>query len=266
MKLTPENYHSREANQVYMSVSQYKDFLKCEAAALAKLSGEYGEEEADCFTVGSYVHAAIEGAQAMADFIAAHPEIIASTGKNKGELKADYQKADIMIQTVLNDPLCRQMLEGEKETIITAELFGTLWKAKIDVLNVEEGRFTDLKTVKSIREKYWVNGRYVSFVEAYGYDIQMAVYSELERIHNDRFDRLEPFIVAVSKEDAPDKAVICFDDLMIASQLEKVQLNIGRVMDVKQGFEEPKRCEQCRYCRKTKKAQIVHYLNLLEVI
>ena len=44
MKLTNENYFSKEANQKYLSVSQYKNFVgtlgivNCEAKAMAELN------------------------------------------------------------------------------------------------------------------------------------------------------------------------------------------------------------------------------------
>lgn len=41
MILTNENYYSQEANKAYMSVSQYKSFLECEACAMAQINGEY---------------------------------------------------------------------------------------------------------------------------------------------------------------------------------------------------------------------------------
>ena len=41
MILNNENYYSQEANQEYMSVSQYKAFMNCEAAAMASISGRY---------------------------------------------------------------------------------------------------------------------------------------------------------------------------------------------------------------------------------
>lgn len=86
-----------------------------------------------------------------------------------------------MIETLKDDGLCMFALEGEKEVIITAELFGTHWKSKLDVYNPINGRFVDLKTVKSIYDKVWTDEYgYCSFVEAYGYTIQMAVYAELE--------------------------------------------------------------------------------------
>ena len=41
MKLTQKNYYSKEMNEQYFSVSQYKDFCKCEAMAMAKINGTY---------------------------------------------------------------------------------------------------------------------------------------------------------------------------------------------------------------------------------
>mgnify|MGYP003225856121 CR=1 FL=1 len=51
MILTQENYYSKEANQEYLSVSQYKDFcgtigrVGCEEQALAKLNGDWEMEK-----------------------------------------------------------------------------------------------------------------------------------------------------------------------------------------------------------------------------
>lgn len=39
--LTNENYFAPESSQSYMSVSQFKSFLDCEARTMAELNGEY---------------------------------------------------------------------------------------------------------------------------------------------------------------------------------------------------------------------------------
>lgn len=39
--LTVENYYSQEMNKEYMSVSQLKGFMTCEAREMAKIAGEY---------------------------------------------------------------------------------------------------------------------------------------------------------------------------------------------------------------------------------
>lgn len=266
MKLTEENYFSREANLEYMSVSQYKSFLECEEGALAKLNG-FEDESKECMIVSSYVHAAIEGEEALEKFRKKNPSIFSTRGETKGELKSNYKHAEKMVEVLMNDDICKQMLQGEKEIIVTAELFGVKWKCKIDVLAEDQGRISDIKAIKSIYETYWMpqEGRRVSFIEKYNYVLQMAVYSKVESVYNKRFEALEPFIVAVSKESEPDKEIICFDENSLNYELEKLQANLPRVMAVKEGFEEPKRCGNCKYCRQTKKAKIVHYQNIMEV-
>src|SRR5690606_35377070 len=103
---TEENYYSQEANMKYMSVSQFKDFMKCEAYAMAKLTGEHTENKKNCFLVGSYVGAAIEGDEELERFIEKNPDIISSSGKTKGNLKSEFLKANKMINTLKSDPVC----------------------------------------------------------------------------------------------------------------------------------------------------------------
>lgn len=258
LTLTNQNYHSNEANREYMSNSQYKDFLTCESKAMAKLTG-WNEPTSDALMVGSYVHAALEGT--LEEFKTEHPEIF----KANGGMYAEYVKADELVKMFRSDPFIMFVLQGQKEVIITADFAGTMWKIKIDSLNQEKGRFADIKTVRSIRDKIWDTERgYVSFVEAYKYDVQMAVYAEIEKRYSARETWLKPLIVAVSKEDVPDKEVIGFDDNDIERELETIISNMPRILAVKNGHAEPERCEKCKYCRETKKLNgIIHYLDLV---
>jgi len=261
MQLNKDNYYSLEADRHYMSVSQYKNFLKCESYAMAKLNG-YQEPKSDALLFGSYVHSWLDGT--IEDFRENNPDLFSSKGASKGQLKAQYKLADEMIEVLKNDPFCMMALDGEKEVIMTGNLFGTPWKIRMDVYNPNFGRFTDLKTVKGIREKYWVpEVGYCSFVEAYGYITQMAVYSEIES-QNRNGDWLESFIVAVSKETPPDKAVITIDYESLATELNQVEANMERIIAVKSGELPPKRCEKCEHCRRTKK--IDHVINYMELI
>jgi hypothetical protein len=263
MKLDKANYHSLEANQYYMSHSQYQDFMSCEAMAMAKLRG-WSEPPSDALLLGSYVHAYFEGPGAFERFKADHPELFSSRGPTKGELKAQFQVANAMIATLESDPLCIFVMRGEKEVIMTAELFGAKWKIKIDNYNPEQNRFSDLKTVQNIRKEVWDprNG-YVSFVEANRYVTQMALYAEIERRHVGRDGWIEPIIVAVSKEDPPDKEVIGFKAYDIERELSEIEANMTRILAVKSGEIEPERCERCRYCRETKRLnRITYYADL----
>ena len=258
LQLTPENYYSTEANQEYMSVSQYKDFRKCESQAMAKIWGGFEVPPSQAFLVGSYVHSWNDNTTQQ--FMSEHPEIF----KKDGDLKAEYKIADKMIEILRNDPMCMAALEGEKEKIIVAEFGGCKWKMKADSLNLAKQRIVDLKTTRDIYDKLWsVEDRmYVSWVEYYGHITQMAVYRELVRISTGI--ECEPLIEAVSKEDVPDKAIICFDNERLQYETERVLFYLPRILKVKTGEEEPTRCERCDWCKQTKKVdKVLHYSELI---
>lgn len=59
--LTNENYFSSENNRKYMSASQFKSFMKCEAETLAEIEGKYQREVTDALLIGSFVDAHFEG-------------------------------------------------------------------------------------------------------------------------------------------------------------------------------------------------------------
>ncbi|MNL37208.1 hypothetical protein D3C87_1593440 [compost metagenome] len=190
--------------------------------------------------------------------------MISSKGPTKGELKSEFKIAERMIETIQDDPFCVFVLEGQKEVIVTAEFAGTMWKAKLDNLNPD--RITDLKTVDCITKKHWDTeyGTYVNFVESRRYVTQMAVYAELDRLKAGREDWLEVLILAVSKEDPPDKEIISIDSGRIQMELEAVKERMPRVLSVKNGLEAPVRCGKCRYCRETKRlTSVTHYMDLV---
>lgn len=245
-----------------MSNSLYKDMLQCEAAAMAKLTGEWSEEPSEAMLAGSYVHASLDGT--LEEFRSEHPEMFL---KNGIDLKAQFRTAEDMIRTLREDEFIQFVLTGQREHIITAEFAGCTWKAKLDVYNPDAGRIADVKTVRAIRDKTWIKDMgWGSFVEAYGYLRQMALYVELERIASGRETWLEPLIVAVSKEDPPDKQVIGMDTQRIEYELEQVKANMPRVLSVWTQGEEPIRCETCKYCRATKRlGSVMHYADLIAI-
>ncbi|OYD59778.1 hypothetical protein CGZ90_00615 [Fictibacillus aquaticus] len=246
-----------------MSVSQYKDFLKCEASALARLNRKNVEPKSEALLFGSYVHSWLDGT--IEEFKTENPDLFSTRGASKGELKAQYKLADEMIKVLENDPFCMMALQGEKEVIMTGELFGIQWKMRMDVYNPSLGRFSDLKTVKALNEKYWKEGvGYCSFVEAYGYITQLAVYSEIERRNRGGDSWLESYLVAVSKQDPPDKAIITIDQDTLAMALGEVEEKITRVAAVKAGEVKPIECGKCYHCRRNKKiTTVIHYMDLI---
>lgn len=250
MNLTAENYYSEAANYEYMSVSQFKDFVGtygrrgCEAAAMAKLRGEYKEEESTAMLVGSYVDAYFEGT--LDAFKRQHPNIF----KKDGGLKAEYLQAERIIERLERDELFMKYMSGKKQVIMTGELFGIPWKIKIDS-DLTNIAIVDLKVMASITELKWVKDiGYLDFVRYWGYDIQGAVYQEV--YYQNTGLRVPVYIAAATKEKKTNLEVIHVQDNYLREAMGIVEYNIERVKRVKAGEVEPDRCETCDYCRETK--------------
>ncbi len=262
LKLTNDNYHSLEANQLFMSRGQYNDFLACEAMAMAKVNGTYQEEERESLLAGRMFHAWNHGPDQLAEFFAKHRSDIC---KRDGELKAPFVKVQSMIDCLRMDPFAMWVLQGQKEVILTAFMFGCWWKVQIDSLNREQGRLVELKSAKSIRAREYDRElrEWVSFIEYWKYPRQAAIYTEVERLASGRGpgEYLEPIVVVASKEDPPDKEIISLKEPdRYAAELREIEKNMPRILAVKAGKIEPARCGCCAYCRLTKKLDhIVFY-------
>lgn len=233
MILTNDNYYSPEANREYMSVSQYKQFQKCEAAAMAQIAGEWDFPKTTALMVGSYVDSWFEGT--LGEFTDSHPEMF----KRDGSLKADFVQAEEIISFVQRDPLFMRYMGGEKQVILTSELFGTKWKIKIDSYHPD--KIVDLKVMRSMER---IMGK--SFVEHWGYDLQMAIYSAVEGRD------LATYLAVVTKQDPPDKSIISIPRWRRSELLEEVERNMPRILAVKSGKVPARRCGVCEYCRSTK--------------
>ena len=262
MELNNNNYYSQEADQTFMSVHQYLDFAGhmgirgCESRAMAALAGEYKKPTTDAMLIGSYVDSWFEGT--LNAFKKEHPDIFTQ----KGELKAGFKKAEKMIERCKKDEFFMQFMSGEKQKIFTAELFGCEWKCKLDSY-IKGKCIVDLKTSSNLHES-WRVADYgnVSFVDYWGYIIQLAVYQKIVEI--DTGEKLPCFIAAVTKEDEPEIAIIGIDQQSLDHALNEVQMNMPSVLAVKNGETEPIRCERCNYCKSTKKLdRVIHYNDLI---
>jgi len=246
-KLTNDNYYSQKANENYFSVSQVKDFFKCEAYAMAKINGEWVEPPTTPILIGSYVDSYFEGT--LEEFKENHPEIF----KKDGTLKAEYIKAEKIIKRVSDDELFMKCLSGEKQVIMTGEIFGVNWKIKMDSY-IPHQAIVDLKVVQKLREvSYNRKGWKQSFIEKWGYDIQLAVYREVVRQNTD--EELPCIIAAVDKQDYSDIDCILIPDDQLKFQLDQLRWKMPHIIDVKNYNAEPQRCGHCDYCRATKKLE-----------
>lgn len=250
MQLTEENYYSDIANYEYMSVSQFKDFngtygkAACEAAAVAKLKGTYKEPKSTALLIGSYVDRYFEGT--LESYKKEEPAIF----KKDGKLKAEYIQADALIKRAERDELFMKYMSGEKQVIMTAELYGTPWKIKMDSY-IPGWAIVDLKVVESLTKMKWVRDiGYLDFVRYWGYDIQGAMYQEV--VYQNTGKRLPFYIAGISKEKAPNIEIIHIQDNYLREAREVVKASINHVLAVKRGEIEPLRCHCCDYCRETK--------------
>ncbi len=245
MKLEDETYYSKEANQAFFSVSQYKDFCKCEAMAMAKISGEYEPPTTVALLVGSYIDRFFEGT--LAAFQREYMDLIY---RNDGKKRAPFRKADEIIRRVSADHRFMQFLSGEKQKILTFELFGVSWKIKLDSF-VPERCITDLKIVRSFHT-----------LPLWRYGLQGAVYAA--GVEANGFGKLPFYLAVATKEGVTDFDIFQIDERTLSMALQEIERNLPRFIAVKGGLEEPAYCGVCEYCKSVKKARIRNYRELLE--
>ena len=270
--ITSENYFSSENQMAYMGASQFKAFQKCEAAALAEIKGEYVRPSSTSMLVGSYVDAHFEGTLHI--FKAQHPELF----KRDGGLKSDYLHANDIISRMESDRLYSLLMSGKKQVIKTGTIAGVPFKIKIDslvdadtckqiasefpnavaALGFCDGAIVDQKTMRDMAD-VWSDEEHckLPFVEAWGYDIQGAIYQAVE-------GNMLPFVLAVgTKEDSPDLAALFISDADLSAKLAEIEDAAPRYQAIKEGKIPPHRCEHCAYCRMTKHLSgIINYKEL----
>ena len=243
-KLTNDNYYSQEANKLYFSVSQVKDFMKCEAYAMAKIEGKWIEEPTDAMLIGSYVDSWFEGT--LDEFKQKTPDIF----NKDGSLKAKFKKAEEMIERVKKDDLFMRCMSGEKQVIMTGEIYGAKFKIKMDSYLPDEA-IVDLKCVAKLRDITYKNGARQSFIETWKYDLQLAVYQEIVRQNTGK--TLDCIIAGVDKQEYSDIDCILIPNEQLAFQLEQLRYVMPRFIDIKNYNEPAQHCGVCNYCRATKK-------------
>lgn len=237
--LTAETYFDKENQMKYFSASQFKAFGQCEAAAMAEIRGEYEREKTVSLLVGSYVDAHFEGTLDL--FRAQNPEIFTK----QGELRSNFKQAEEIIQRLERDTLFMEYMSGQSQVIMEGELLGYLWKIKMDSYHPGD-KIVDLKVMKDFAP-VWVEGEgKIHFIEAWGYDIQAAIYQAIEG--ND----LPFYIAGATKEKVPDLGIFEIPQHSIDTAMKLIEAKIDRYADIKAGLEPARRCEHCDYCKQTK--------------
>ena len=247
MKLTEKNYFSRKAEQEYMSVSQFKAFEECQAAALAMIKGKYKRPKTVAMLVGSYVDSYFEGT--LDKFRAENPEIF----KKDGTLKSEFIQAEQIIKRLEKDRLFMSYMNGQKQVIMTGVIEGIPVKAKADVLH--KNKIVDLKIVKDFKPIYKADEGKLSWYQAWGYDMQGGVYQEIARQYIGK--KLPFYLNAGTKEKITDLGIWHINQDLLDFGLNYFKDKIVLYDAIKKGLIPAERCEKCEFCKMTKKLKSV---------
>lgn len=243
MTLDQGNYYSIEANERFFSVSQYKDFVKCEAMAMAKIEGKYRQDTTRAMLTGSFVDSYFEGT--LDQFIRENPAVFT----RKNELRSEFRKANEIISRIEGDELFMKFMSGEKQRIMTFSLFGANWKMKMDSY-MDGICITDLKVVANFGSlPYW------------RYDLQGAVYQKGVEINTGK--KLPFYLAVATKERTVDLDIFQIRQPTLDMALNEIGKGMERFLDVKSGSIPPKFCGKCDYCKKVKAARIRDYNELI---
>jgi hypothetical protein len=265
IEINNDNYYSEQANIDYMSVSQFKDFAGtlmhtgCEETAYEKMMNLIPQPVTKALLVGSYIDAFYEGTldafkSENRDNICTKTSIKAfekSQDPNDLQLLADFKQAESIIEKTTGDALFSEYMSGQKQVIMTANLFGVDWKIKMDSYHPDD-KIVDLKVMRSM-DPIWSDKCHMKsdFIRYWGYDIQGAVYQKVVELRTGK--KLPFFIACATKEEATNIEVIQIDQQYLDDALAFVQQNIQHVLDLKNGVVKPVACGNCYWCRKNKK-------------
>ena len=158
------------------------------------------------------------------------------------------------------DPMFMDYLNGDKQVIMTGELFGVQWKIKVDMLH--DDKIVDLKVMRDMLPIF-KDGERKTFIDAWGYDIQGFIYQQIVKANT---GKTLPFSLAVlTKEKVPDHEIIHIPDYRLNSVGEMVKYYIGKYDPIKRGDEKPTGCGACDWCRTEKKLiKPLEYEELIE--
>jgi len=175
------------------------------------------------FVIGSYFHTAILEPDKLNKF-----KIIKSSTRNTnvykelsgGEiclLQHEVDQLELMKDKMMNNNVCKDLIRGfdvNYEVPGVAELFGTMWKGKADIVNHDEGLIIDLKTTSDLSsfsysaKKYNYDSQAYIYQKLFGYNmIFMAIDKQTHQIGI--FDCSDSFIA--SGEDKVKRAVEAYE-------------------------------------------------------
>jgi hypothetical protein len=245
VKLTQKNYYGEKASREFMSVSQYKSFVKCEAMAMAEINGTYERPKSKALLLGSLFDELLTGTKKSFDEFV--NENNAELFKKNGEPYADVAQAFETAAKVEKQPLMMKYLSGQKQKIMTGKIAGVPFKIKMD--SYKKGEFiADLKYMASLRSP----NMFEPMVKYWNYIAQGAVYQEI--VYQNTGERL-PFYLVIATKESPAHLDVCeIKQYDLDEELENIKKRVDRFQAIKNGEIPPERCEEydCNFCTETR--------------
>lgn len=238
-----------------ISFSTLKNFIDCEAETVAYKKGIWDRSKtfSEIATIamhnGTLVHTFFEGEEQYSELLKNEE----STYIEGGFFKEEYKAGLDMIERLNKSDLFKLVYQGEKEPEIKGSIDGVDFHGFIDCLNAEKNVFCDIKTVnRSLSQKVWneKTRKKEHWVINRKYHYQMAIYQEL--LNQQGKMNFTPIICAVSKEEYNDCEIFYIPQWILDNALHEVKKHIKRFKEVFFLGTEPKRCENCNYCKHTK--------------
>ena len=171
-KLKQDEHYYGDYGKQFLSNSDISILLKN-----PKLLRE-SKPKSTAMVIGGYFHTAILEPNKLKSF-----RIIESSTRNtkkykemsEGEiclLQHEVDKIELMQEAVMDNSICRGLIQGDFEVPAVTELFGNKWKGKADIINHDEKLVIDLKTTSDIDKFKWSASKF-------NYDSQAYIYSNL---------------------------------------------------------------------------------------
>jgi len=171
-KLRQDEHYYGDYGKQFLSNSDISVLLKNPKL----LHGE--KQRTTAMVVGGYFHTAILEPDKLNRF-----KIIESSTRNtkkykemsEGEiclLQHEVDKIELMQEAIMDNSICRGLIQGDFEVPAVTELLGNKWKGKADIINHNEKLVIDLKTTSDIDKFRWSASKF-------NYDSQAYIYSNL---------------------------------------------------------------------------------------
>ena len=243
----------------HLSISNWRSWLKCGARQYeidcGTWSEPYRDPAKDPLAIGTFAHTALLQPELLAEYND-KAGYYKKSGKSAGELYEPFQQALAIAAKILRAEGSAPILAGDKEVTVTGEIAGIKWCGRIDILDIANRRFWDLKTTASFSD-HWttIDGRNCKVAWYADYWPQIALYGELL---NQSLPGDTPWIgglLAGTKQDPPAIGAWEMDDPgKLALAISHIQETQRDILDWKNKVEGkyPTACmdmDNCAYCR-----------------